>query len=353
MNSLQDYSVVNLLPESLKKDPFIVALGEAVEKELKEAYREAESLSNFYDVDKLPVPLLDYLAYQKHVDFYEPDLPIEQKRKLVKNTTSWHRKKGTPWAVEQVTSIVFPNAEVVEWFEYGGSPYYFLVKLDLEEDFSLSTDKPRLKRLIDTTKNKRSWLEKIVFKADVIILFQKIIQHEINSRVRLHVKVNPWALAGIGNGAGVEKTLLDGKYKLNGDTFLNSFIKTEGPDYLTDIRLTMKVIHDFGVHEVSIVPILDGEYILDGEIRLQHDLQTVRLPVKQEASLRYKQREVINLAPAQKVPMLSTVRTMSGVNTLNGNQVLDGSIALNQTLFEHSGLFRVKKSGVTVEEVAI
>ncbi len=47
MNSLRDYSIPLLLPDSLRNDDFVVALGEAFETEMKEMYREAEILSNF------------------------------------------------------------------------------------------------------------------------------------------------------------------------------------------------------------------------------------------------------------------------------------------------------------------
>ncbi|MDX8367792.1 phage tail protein I [Cytobacillus sp. IB215665] len=162
MNSIQEYSVVDLLPQSLKVDPFMVALGEAFEQEIKGAYREAESMSIFYDVNKLPENLLDYLAFQKHVDFYENSLPIEQKRQLIQNANMWHRTKGTPWAVEQVVSIVFPNAEVFEWFDYSGDPYYF--QIEVEQTNIKSDDIKRLIQMVDATKNKRSWLEGIAVK---------------------------------------------------------------------------------------------------------------------------------------------------------------------------------------------
>lgn len=162
MNSLQDYSILDLLPISLKKDPFIIALAEAIEIQLNEAYQDAMKLTNFNDVDNLPEPLLDYLAYQRHVDFYENDLSIDQKRKLIKNATMWHRKKGTPWAVEEVVSVVFNNAEAKEWFDYEGKPFFFRVETD--DTLKQSTDLDRLVKMIDATKNKRSHLENVTIK---------------------------------------------------------------------------------------------------------------------------------------------------------------------------------------------
>lgn len=159
MNNLQDYSIVSLLPESLKQDSFLVALSEAAEKELKEAYREAETLSNFSEVENLPEFLLDYIAFQKHVDFYDNTFPIETKRALVKESINYHRIKGTPAAVEKVLSAVLGDVSLTEWFEYGGDPYNFKVNINVLTT-GLSEETTNLvDRLIDSYKNRRSFVE--------------------------------------------------------------------------------------------------------------------------------------------------------------------------------------------------
>lgn len=151
-----------LLPYSLSQDPVLVAMFEALVIQLKEAYDEADLLYDLVNIDKLPEPLLDVIAYEKHVDFYDNQLTIEQKRELIKSSISWHRKKGTRWAVERVVSIVYPNANVYEWFEYDGHKYRF--KIEVDEPFIASKDMKRLRELIEATKNKRSWLEYIAIK---------------------------------------------------------------------------------------------------------------------------------------------------------------------------------------------
>jgi phage tail P2-like protein len=160
MASLTEQIFTELLPSSLKIDPFIVALGEAVEIELKSAYSEAETLANLHDVDNLPESLLDYLAYQKHVDFYDYTYPIELKRKLVKDSTHFHRIKGTPAAVEQLIEAVFGDGQVEEWFEYGGDPYKFRVTT-----LNQSATNERAQEFINainSVKNTRSLLESVI-----------------------------------------------------------------------------------------------------------------------------------------------------------------------------------------------
>lgn len=168
MNSLQDNSLTSILPDSLKVDSFIVALAEAAETELKEAYREAEVMSNLSDVDNIPEVLLDFLAYQKHVDFYENTFPIEQKRELVKNATMWHRKKGTPWAIEFIVSLFFNKAITIEWFDYDANPFHFSVEI-YQKKFK-SEDIKKLKEMIQIAKNARSW-----FDGFTLVLFDYVI----------------------------------------------------------------------------------------------------------------------------------------------------------------------------------
>lgn len=165
MNSIRDQVVVNLLPQSLKSDPFVVALAEAVEKELKEAYREAERLANFMDVDNLPESVLDHLLWYFHITYDEGAglaNTIEEKRRLVKNAIKIHRIKGTKKALEMVLEMLDMRGRITEWFEYGGEPYHFRVELLEITNKGLSDDSlALLDRLIEAYKNKRSWLEAI------------------------------------------------------------------------------------------------------------------------------------------------------------------------------------------------
>lgn len=178
---------VDLLPSSLKNDPFVFALAEAVEMELKQAYKEAESMSDLNNVDKLPESLLDYLAYQRHVDFYDSSLPIEQKRILVKKAPFFHRYKGTPGAVEELVTTIFGEGKVVEWFDYDGAPFRF--KVVTNNPAAIHEKAALFIKAVETVKNKRSRLEKVeltqletmnLYFAGVIHTGEKITLRQVN-----------------------------------------------------------------------------------------------------------------------------------------------------------------------------
>jgi phage tail P2-like protein len=165
MISIYDVTLKDLLPDSLKNDPQVQALADALTTELQSISADLVRCILLPRIDELDEGAIDLLAWQLHVDFYEWDLPMQQKRDLVKQSVAWHQCKGTPGAVEQVVSIIFPVAVVKEWFEYDGEPYHFRVETDSaltnEEDLN------RLVRMINTTKNTRSWLESVTIKRTI------------------------------------------------------------------------------------------------------------------------------------------------------------------------------------------
>ncbi|HML88940.1 MAG TPA: phage tail protein I [Methylomusa anaerophila] len=144
------------------------AAAQALDRELQAVTAAIPLTVLFARIDVLPEEVLDVLAWQLHVDFYEPvGFSIEKKRALIKQSIAWHRHKGTPWAVEQVVSAAFANAEVVEWFDYDGDPYRFKIRTidSLTDDAAYSG----LVRAINTVKNTRSWLDGIQIKREISI----------------------------------------------------------------------------------------------------------------------------------------------------------------------------------------
>jgi P2-related tail formation protein len=63
--------------------------------------------------------LIDILAWQFHVDFYDRTKPLEFRKQLVWNSIQWHMRKGTVQLVEDVLNMFWPGgATLLEWYEY-------------------------------------------------------------------------------------------------------------------------------------------------------------------------------------------------------------------------------------------
>ncbi|WP_068775785.1 phage tail protein I [Paenibacillus sp. FJAT-26967] len=127
MIDIQHVSLLDLLPPNLRRDESVHAAALALDSELQVISARIRELSILDRLDILSNEEADELAWQFHIDFYDPNLPIEQKRELVKNAISWHKRKGTPSAVEELITALFGEGRVEEWFEYGGQPFRFQV----------------------------------------------------------------------------------------------------------------------------------------------------------------------------------------------------------------------------------
>jgi phage tail P2-like protein len=63
--------------------------------------------------------LVNILAWQFHVDFYDASKPLEFRKNLVQQAISWHKRKGTVALVQEVLDTYWPGgATLLEWYAY-------------------------------------------------------------------------------------------------------------------------------------------------------------------------------------------------------------------------------------------
>lgn len=160
MNRLDSITMRDLLPPNFKYDPDAVAASEAIAPAYHRLYAVAGQAVVLANVDNLAEAWLDLLAVDMHVDYYDATLPAPQKRELVKQSIPMHKKKGTPWAVEELIRIVFGEGRVEEWWEYGGEPYHFRV----HSTNPLATPEAarKFRAALESAKNLRSALDDIL-----------------------------------------------------------------------------------------------------------------------------------------------------------------------------------------------
>ena len=150
-----------ILPRILRGDNRLEAARLALERELANLSEAALEVLHLPRLDQLHDPMLDVLLNQYHADFFESDMTEETKREIIRDAIQWHRRKGTPAAVEEVAKKVFRDAHVLEWFEFEGRPFYFRILQDIsagDEDADRRT-MDRLRAAVKEAKNVRSHLE--------------------------------------------------------------------------------------------------------------------------------------------------------------------------------------------------
>lgn len=167
MNNIEDYFIHKNLPQSLDKKN-VQEVAKVVDDTLLSFDKTIAEVLIYPAIDMLGSELINTLAIQMHCDFYDDTLPLAVRRNLVKNSIAWHRIKGTPAAVEQMIQTVYQTGVVEEWFDYGGEPFFFKVNLG---DSQITTQKIKnLIKMINASKNVRSWLEVLRFSKSIDII---------------------------------------------------------------------------------------------------------------------------------------------------------------------------------------
>ena len=149
MNDLQNLNLIELLPTSIASDETIRNICNAIAEKLQTINEKAELVLLLPRLDQLPETLVDELAWQYHVDFYDYAADINKKR-----------------ALEEVCTAVFKSAKVYENWEYGGKPYHFQVRM-ISEGIPDKSVLDNLYRAIKESKNVRSWLDALSFDRQI------------------------------------------------------------------------------------------------------------------------------------------------------------------------------------------
>ena len=135
-----------IVPPALTHDPAMMARAAADAEALAARLAEIDRVRIIPNIDALDETVLDILARDFKVDWYDPGYSLEEKRRTVKSSWRVHKTLGTKAAVETAIRAIYPLTTVEEWFEYGGEPYHFRLNIDITSD---SGDRARQKRVLE------------------------------------------------------------------------------------------------------------------------------------------------------------------------------------------------------------
>lgn len=159
----QKIHLLKILPKNISADNNIQELSSVLDDELQKICKVVDNLNLIDKIDVLPEEIVNLLAWQWHVDYYDNTLPLQNKRRLVKESIRVHKTKGTAWAVENVVKSALGDSRIEEWYEYGGEPYTFRIINEVNTvGKSISMDK--LVKCINSVKNVRSHLDGITLE---------------------------------------------------------------------------------------------------------------------------------------------------------------------------------------------
>lgn len=166
MKTVSTVRVEDLLPSSLARSQTVRDVAKACGASLHDVVERMSGLLIYSRIDELDESVVDDLAWQFHVDFYDTGLNLAQKRALVKSAIKDHKYKGTTWAVKSVLKPIRGDVVLQDWYQYGGKPYHFRVN-GFGGAMVSADELTRLVAAIYSVKNVRSWLDGISFDRTV------------------------------------------------------------------------------------------------------------------------------------------------------------------------------------------
>lgn len=160
-SSIAKDSLMHVLPAPLSNDKEMRNLAETAASALAALWEKADLPLIYTQIDSLPEELLDILARDFQISWYDYDASIDTKRTVFRDSFYVRRHLGTPAAVQRAISDVYGAGFIQEWFQYGGEPYHFRV---YTTNLSvLQQNREKFMRLLDRVKNVRSILENVYY----------------------------------------------------------------------------------------------------------------------------------------------------------------------------------------------
>lgn len=123
----------------------------------------ADKLRIYTHLDDVSEEVLDVLAVQFKVDWYDQSWKAETKRSVIKTSLEVRRFYGTGWATEKAIATVYPGSKIVEWYNYKGArgtPGHFVVECDISSDRE-QLDVAELERVVNIYKRMTAHLDAV------------------------------------------------------------------------------------------------------------------------------------------------------------------------------------------------
>ena len=203
-------TLVATLPAALQKDPSAVALADAMADLLARRPDEIEQLRIYPVIDRLDARLLDILAYDFKVDWWDADYSLEEKRRTLKDSWRVHKLLGTKAAVEMAISAIYPRTTVLEWWEYGGEPYHFRLDINITNDSIDSVKQRRVLERLEYYKSLRSHNDGVTYFVEAAPAIAKAVTTVAAMQETAHVPltlpvpiIKPVAVARVGVVTGL------------------------------------------------------------------------------------------------------------------------------------------------------
>jgi phage tail P2-like protein len=172
----KDLDLLKLQTKTMQKDRDVQGFTAALNDQLRQLSENVNLALIYGRTDQLPEEVLDILAWQFKVDWYDATSDIVTKQKAIDDALLIQQILGTPAAVQRVIEIYFGDGQVEEWFDYGGLPFHFRVVTNNPE--ATNEKAALLTKAVNSVKRKSTRLESVIIKTgDTMDLYEGLALH--------------------------------------------------------------------------------------------------------------------------------------------------------------------------------
>lgn len=165
LKGLFETELTDLFPLSSTE---IQCLSYAVHRSMLEIQKYSERIF-LNNIETLPEEVLDYLAKEKNLPYYDSEFPLDVKRKLIQEGDTWYFRAGTVDGIQSLIQAIFGNGNVVEWFNFDEEEReIYKGYFDVQINGSLIGEESveEFTRILKKAKNVSRWLRKVVANCD-------------------------------------------------------------------------------------------------------------------------------------------------------------------------------------------
>lgn len=168
MKTIEEIKLKDTVPHSIKDDPNVSAMSEALDVQLQKIAGQVDLPFIYARLDKLPGAILDHLAKQFNVSPWRDYWSETLKRNVIKSVIATKRKRGTLHAVKKCLEGFGSTSDVIPWYEQTppGIPGTFKISVVMRDNGLTSVESQEdIKQMIDEVKPLTRHYEIIITQA--------------------------------------------------------------------------------------------------------------------------------------------------------------------------------------------
>lgn len=133
MIDIRTGELADILPIEFLRQPQALAISYALKMAYQRFLDHQDEIYVYAFVARAPEYVLDLLAVELRVRYYNWGLDVETKRGLIRTAIGVNMKDGTVFAVNTVIKTLYPSGYMEEWHQYGGDNNHYRIRLKAEE----------------------------------------------------------------------------------------------------------------------------------------------------------------------------------------------------------------------------